>query len=155
MRRDAPKHLPYHAVVCVHAPICKIIILENIYQNKTCWTKSVCTDRRRPAISITPPILPPSPPTFLPETTIEFLRPQLPIDSIMRFAHPRPEVRTSRKPWFVAPVRLVHPRSKVIRTDPTRIQAREEFQKRAHFQLLFRRGSRRIGSRQGVEEGPG
>ena len=92
--------------------------------------------------SITPPILPPSPPSLLPKPTIKLLLPQLPIHLIMRLAHPRPEILPPTQPRLIPTRRLSHPRPEVIRAHPARVQAREEREEAAHLGLLLSAGFR-------------
>ena len=95
--------------------------------------------------SITPPILPPSPPPLLPKPTIKLLLPQLPIHLIMRLTHPRPEILPPTQPRLIPPRRLRHPRPEVIRAHPARVQAREEREEAAHLGLLLGAGFRWVG----------
>lgn len=100
---------------------------------------SIPTHRPSKYKSITPPILPPSPPPLLPKPTIKFLLPQLPIHLIMRLTHPRPEIRPPPQPRLITSTRLRHPVPEIIRTHPAGVQARENLQERPHLALLFLR----------------
>ena len=73
--------------------------------------------------SITAPILPPGPPSFLPLITIKGFFPQLHIHRVVRLAHPPPEFVP------IAYFRLVpifHPRAEVIRAHPAGINFAEQ-----------------------------
>lgn len=103
--------------------------------------------------SITPPIPPPTPPPLLPPPALKLPLPQLPIDLVMRLAHPPAQRLPPLHPRPVAP--RPHPRLEILRARPARVQARKEGQELLHLGLLGGGCGGRVGGREGVEEGPG
>ena len=73
--------------------------------------------------SIASSVLPPCPPSLLPPRTLKLLLAQLPIDLIMRLAHPPPQPRPSFNPRLVPP--FPHPLLEILCACPARIQTRK------------------------------
>ena len=99
-------------------------------------TPSLCTNPShfvQKGSSITTSIPPPSPPPLLPLTTIKTPFSQLDIDSIMRLAHPPPELVPITDLRLIA---LLHPRLEIVRANPARIQLTEQAYELFHFGLL-------------------
>jgi hypothetical protein len=102
--------------------------------------------------SPTPPVLPPSPPSFFPFVTVKAALAQLLIDRIVRLTHPPPKVIPIAHSRLIA---IFHPRPEIVGTRPARIHFAEQADELLRFALLGRGRSFGVGGRHGVQEGPG
>lgn len=127
------------------------VLIHHIVQHQLDIVQPFHHQTRR--VLITTPILPTRPPPLLPKSAIKLLLAQLPIDLIMRLAHPIPKIVP---PPQSRPISLLrHPRLEVLCARPARVQPREEAEETAHLALLFLGCGLRVHGCEGVEQGPG
>lgn len=124
----------------------------NLYPS-LCITLYLISHPSVPRTLITSPIPPPRPPSLLPPPTIKLLLPQLPINLVVRLAHPPPQPLPPFHPRLV-PL-FLNPGLEVLGADPAGIDFGEEREERAHFALLCGCGTGGVGGRDAVQEGPG
>jgi hypothetical protein len=104
------------------------------------------------ARSPTSPILPPSPPSFLPLVAIKATLPQLLINRIMRLTHPPPKIIPIAHPRLIP---ILHPRSEIVGARPAGIHFAKQADECLRLALLGEGWSLRVSGCQGVQEGPG
>lgn len=114
----------------INSPKCMRLMYMSNVQGRYAKLKSrEKTTPRKPPLtysSFTPTILPPSSPPLLPKPTIKLLLPKLPINLIMRLAHPPPKLLPTLQFGLIPSTRMRHPCLEIIRTYPARVQLREE-----------------------------